>query len=212
MKTQSRISGPPLPCRTLILALESSCNHSSLFMSDSTQKNGTVWDYIQALFFVSLAAVVAYYGNGELDLVTLILHGSSSQVQRRLINLALLSTGCNIALFLYFSIWLEMVRGVRDPLNSVKWAAPAGAATLALSLICYIFGLWPALGIFSIPIVIVELYGIVIAMHFAPTLWVFRNRNGSGSWRPPPIKNEALSKERLRRAAAGPTPYGAKIE
>lgn len=160
----------------------------------------TTWEHLQALFFVALASIVAYYGNGEMDLLSLVLHGPSSLVQRSLLNIALISTGCNLALFLYLCIWLDLVRGIKDPLNSVKWAAPAGASTLALALIFYILGLWPALGIFTIPIVIVELYGIIIAVHFAPTLWLFRNRDGSGSWRPPPIENEALKSKNTFKA------------
>jgi hypothetical protein len=153
------------------------------------------WEHVQALFFVILASLLAYYGNGETDLFSLIVHGPPSQVQRTLLNLALICTGCNLSLFFYLSLWLELVRKVKDPLNSLKWAAPTGAVTLALSLIFYILGLWPALGIFALPVVVIELYGIVIAAHFAPTLWVFRNRNGS--WRPPPIENEDIKRRML---------------
>ena len=90
----------------------------------------SAWDYLQALFFVVLASLAAYYGNGATDLFTLILHGPSNVVQRPLLNLALISTGCNMAIFLYVSLWLELVRGVKDPLNTVKWIAPAGLLVL----------------------------------------------------------------------------------
>lgn len=37
-----------------------------------------------------------------------------------------------------------------------------------------VIGLWPVLGIASLPVIVVEMYGAVMALHFAPTFGFLR--------------------------------------
>ncbi|GAX73503.1 hypothetical protein CEUSTIGMA_g955.t1 [Chlamydomonas eustigma] len=127
---------------------------------------------VQIVFWIVLATAVAFYGNGEHDLLTLTLY--TKQFNRYFINAAITSTTVNVALFFYIFIWLEKFQGIVDATEAAPWAAAVGGGTFSGSVICFMLGMWPVFSFLSIPIVIIEVYGLVLTMHFAPTLGIFR--------------------------------------
>mmetsp|Transcript_30593 Transcript_30593/g.67748 ORF Transcript_30593/g.67748 Transcript_30593/m.67748 type:complete len:154 (+) Transcript_30593:51-512(+) len=125
-----------------------------------------------AAFWALLAAFVAFYGNGEFDLVTLVIH--DGRLNRVAIQLALINTGINLLLFCYIYLWEEGLRGRQNALNDVKWAVPVGGLTFAVAVISFMVGLWPLFSLLSPLIVVVETYGLIMALNFAPTFGFLR--------------------------------------
>ena len=54
---------------------------------------------------------------------------------RRVTNAALACAGANFFIFCYLFIWLERIRSLEDAVKSVRWAAPAGGATFAATIV-----------------------------------------------------------------------------
>ncbi|KAG1675446.1 hypothetical protein FOA52_001745 [Chlamydomonas sp. UWO 241] len=119
-----------------------------------------------------LAAVLAYYGNGRADLITLLLH--SPRLNRAFVNVAFAALSLNAALFIYMAVWLEGVRRVPDAAAAVPWLVPAGAVTFAITFVSFIVGLWPVFSVLALPLVMVETIGTVVALQFVPTFGILR--------------------------------------
>eukprot|EP00983_Pelagomonas_calceolata_P071185 1151107-Pelagomonas_calceolata.AAC.3 len=101
-------------------------------MEDSKWMRAMHWvgQRLLAAFWSLLAGLVILYGNGESDLVTLVLY--SNKLNR-----------------------LDAINKVEDPLNASPWCIPTGAVTIVVAELSYMLGLWPMFGFLS-PLIVVS--------------------------------------------------------
>lgn len=132
-----------------------------------------------ASVWVVVAAGIILFGNGESDLISIILF--SPKVNRVLTNIALLCLAVNTALFTYIYFWLQYWCDVDRPLAAAPWVERYGAATFSVAFVSLILGLWPVFTFLTPVMTVAVLYGAIMALHFIPTFGLLKPLGTLGS-------------------------------
>mmetsp|Transcript_44427 Transcript_44427/g.114966 ORF Transcript_44427/g.114966 Transcript_44427/m.114966 type:complete len:188 (-) Transcript_44427:117-680(-) len=137
---------------------------------------------IEAVAWVLAAAGVAVYGDGEADMLHIVLHHAS--VKRDWLFFGLAMVGVNVAIFLYLAVWLNVVRGVAGEWEeAAPMAIPIGTCAGLIACFAFMVALWPIWS-FLTPILLFVLFmGFIMSAHFWPS---FGSRPACAKQRPPP--------------------------
>eukprot|EP00798_Chlamydomonas_sp_ICE-L_P027161 gene27161-2400_t len=121
--------------------------------------------FFEHALWVLLAFFVILYGNGEYDLITVVLTDTR--------------------------IWrIEGIQKSKVDKATMKWAEPAGAATLTAAIISFIIALWPIFGFMSLVMTVILCIGGVMCLAFLPTVGFLKMKTPEG------YKEEGLSEKK----------------
>lgn len=77
-------------------------------------------------------------------------------------------SGANALLFLYCTVYLERIRGVRDVDAAAPWAVPSGSVTMVSAGLLFVISMWPVFGLLSPFIVFLLSFGLLNAFLLIP--------------------------------------------
>lgn len=138
-----------------------------------SKAGGPTWrSRLEGLAWVAAAVAVIGYGSGSKNLLHVI--ATDERINTLFIAFGFVNCFLNALLFLYVYGWLGYVCGAKDPARSETLAVPAGAVTIASTIVGFIVGLWPVFGALAIVQVLVIALGLMSALGFIPSWGVLR--------------------------------------
>mmetsp|Transcript_36008 Transcript_36008/g.101967 ORF Transcript_36008/g.101967 Transcript_36008/m.101967 type:complete len:192 (-) Transcript_36008:90-665(-) len=124
---------------------------------------------IEAVLWVSAALSTAYFGNGEEDMIHVVIH--DSRIKRPWLYFGLAMMSINLGIFLYLSVWLNCIRGVTEEWeDAAPLAVPVGTCAAVASGFSFIVALWPVWTYLTPAMLFVLLMGFIMSGHFWPSL------------------------------------------
>ena len=86
------------------------------------------------------------------------------------LSVAFVGLGIFATLILYASVWLKYVRGVQEEVEVVSpRVMPAATLFFVVQAIAFSIGLWPAFGLLTPVILVVNFLGFLNVFHFVPS-------------------------------------------
>jgi len=126
----------------------------------------SVYDRAQQVLWAAGAAFVLYFGNGDSDLASLLLHDPRVRGWAR--NAWAACFLANVVIYLYVAWVLYFVRGQVVEFEEVPWSIPVATAVGVGSMVFFCLALWPVFGILTVPIFVLLFMGMMMLMSLVP--------------------------------------------